>query len=645
MIVLLSNDSSLWITARVLLGRLCYNIYMLTLTPRQKQIKDFIHKVISKNSVAPTEREIARRFKISPSTVHEHLSTLQNKGHLEKAHGRARAIEPIISTGPEMINIPLLGVITAGEPVETYQIPETLSVPKSLLSKNGEHFALKVNGDSMIDENINDGDIVIIRKQQTAENGDSVIALINETETTLKKIYKEKGVFRLQPANPNFKPIFTKKLIIQGKVISLIRNFSELKKKVAEEMESKEFDNLTINYIKKTDIKHRKSLGQYFTPKSIRELLLSRLPHTINNPKILDPACGTGEFLLTAKKYFRNPDLSGWDIDKELIEIAKKIAPQANIKNIDALFNRDYEKYDFVIGNPPYYELPMSENAKKDFREIINGRVNIFSLFVYQGLKWLKRGGYLAFVVPPSMNNGAYFSKLRNFIINNSNIEYIKILDDPKIFKGALQSTMLFILKKGKNNGDYIFKKNGLSIFSENTEYLERAFENKVTLYDLNYKVKTGRLIWNEKKHLLTNDPENAIPLIWAHNITDNGLNFPIVKTKKPQYVKCGNFDVGPAVVVNRITGSVKSGKLKSALIPSGMKFIAENHVNVIFPPSKQAQAKINFGKNTSKPKIKIGNIVYQLSSKERTEVVKNITGNTQISKTELEKLFPINAI
>ena len=136
MIVLLSNDSSLWITARVLLGRLCYNIYMLTLTPRQKQIKDFIHKVISKNSVAPTEREIASRFKISPSTVHEHLSTLQNKGHLEKAHGRARAIEPIISTGPEMINIPLLGVITAGEPVETYQIPETLSVPKSLLSKS-----------------------------------------------------------------------------------------------------------------------------------------------------------------------------------------------------------------------------------------------------------------------------------------------------------------------------------------------------------------------------------------------------------------------------------------------------------------------------------------------------------------------------
>jgi DNA modification methylase len=126
------------------------------------------------------------------------------------------------------INIPLLGVITAGEPVEAYEVPGNITVSKDLIPKGGDCFALKVGGDSMIGEGIFDGDTVIIRKQQTAENGETVVALINGSETTLKKIYREKNGFRLQPANPNLKPIFTKELIVQGKVVSVIRNFEEL---------------------------------------------------------------------------------------------------------------------------------------------------------------------------------------------------------------------------------------------------------------------------------------------------------------------------------------------------------------------------------------------------------------------------------
>jgi len=187
----------------------------------------------------------------------------------------------------------------------------------------------------------------------------------------------------------------------------------------------------------------------------------------------------------------------------------------------------------------------------------MNGRVNIFSLFIYQGINWLKEGGYLAYVVPPSMNNGAYFLKLRKFIVDNTNIEYLHILDDPKIFKGALQSTMLLVLRKGKNKGDYLFKKNGILIFSENAEYLKKAFKNKLTLHDLGYEVKTGKVIWNENRNLLTNDAKGRVPLIWAQNITSNGLNLS-VNDKKPQYIKKYNPDTGPAIVVNRITGTVK---------------------------------------------------------------------------------------
>jgi len=611
------------------------------LTKKQQQIFRHLKRFIQDNDHVPSVREIAQYFKLSsPATVQQHIEALREKGYLNESNQPiSEGVNKKQRGDLNLVQVPLLGTIAAGEPIEAIENPEIITVPKTMLAKSGKHYALKVEGNSMIDEGIFDGDMVIIRKQHTAENGETVVALINDNEVTLKKIYKEKNKFRLQPANPSLKPIFTKNLMIQGKVVSVIRNFTELKKRVTQ---SKEFSDATIKYMEKTDIKYRKSLGQYFTPKSVREMLLNKLPNMTKNPKVLDPACGTGEFLLTAKKYFKNPKLYGWDVDKNLINITKKLVLEVNLKNVDALLNQDYNKYDFVIGNPPYYEFSPSKTIREKFRYIINGRVNIFALFVYQGINWLKEGGYLAFVVPPSMNNGAYFSKLRKFVINNSNIEYLHILRDPKMFSGALQSTMLLILKKGKNKGNYLFKKNGILIFSENTRYLEKAFKNRITLHDLDYKVKTGRLVWNQNKHLLTNKAQGNIPLIWAHNITQQGLNFPSPDSKKPQYVKRTDFDIGPAIVVNRITGTVKSARLKSAIIPSGMKFIAENHVNVIFPPRKQKQDKMIFDNNLSKINLTIEDIAQQLSSKEKITVVKSITGNTQISKTELEKLLPI---
>jgi len=611
------------------------------LTKKQKQILDYIKKFIKENDYAPSLEELRKHFRLaSKSTIHQHIETLRNKGELKKLDYQARAIEISKDKKSDLMEIPLLGTIAAGAPIEAIEFPEIISVPKSQLSKSGEHFALRVKGDSMIDEGIFDKDVVIIRKQPDAENGETVVALINNDEVTLKKIYKEKNRFRLQPANPNLKPIYAKELVIQGKVISVIRNYEKAKEAKIKNNDS-EFAAVTTNYINQTDINYRKSLGQYFTPKSIREMLLEKLPK-IENPKVLDPACGTGEFLVTAKKYFNDPELYGWDIDKKLVNISRNLIPEANLNKTDSLLNEDYDKYDFVIGNPPYYEFKAPEKIRRKFGSIMNGRTNIFSLFVYQGLNWLKDGGYLAYVIPPSMNNGAYFYKLRNYIIHNANIEYLQVLRDPKIFHGALQSIMLLVLKKGKNKGNYLFKKNGILIFSEGAKYLQRIFKDKATLHDLNYQVRTGRLVWNENKNLLTDNPKKGIPLIWAHNITEEGLDFPVVNGK-PQYVKRKDFDVGPAIVVNRITGTVKESKLKAGFIPSGMKFIAENHVNVIFPPSEQEQIKMDFGNNQPKKNLPIRNIIRQLSSMRGLKVIKNITGNTQISKNELEKLFPIS--
>lgn len=606
---------------------------MSTPTKKQKNILDFINSYINKHGISPTIEEVAKHFKRAVGTIHEHIEELVNKGFIKK-NNSVRGIE--IVKNNEFISLPFKGFIAAGVPIEVIEEHENIDVPKNLLAKSGEHFVLQVKGDSMINDGIFNRDNIIVREQNIAKNGDMVVALLNNEEATLKRFFLEKNRVRLQPANPAFRPIFTKNVVIQGKVVSVIRNFNNT------ENETDDFTEHTVSYINQADIKYRKSLGQYFTPKPVREALIEQLPKNIKNPKILDPGCGTGEFLLTAKKYFPDAELFGWDIDKNLIGISQKNAPEAKLKCTDSLENEQYGVFDLVIGNPPYFEFTPSEKIGNKFQTIIGGRTNIFSLFIYQGLKWLKEGGYLAYVIPPSMNNGAYFAKLRNFIVENANIEYLHVLNDPKLFHGAQQTTMLLILKKGKNKGDYIFRKNGVVIFSEEVKFLEEAFKDRATLYDLGYEVKTGRVIWNEHKKSLTNDSKKGVPLIWSQNIGSNSLNLS-ANDKKPQYIAKENPDIGPAIVVNRITGTVKSAKLKAAIVPPGMKFFAENHVNVITPIKDKKQGQLGFlNKSIKKFSISLNEIVKQLSSPDKLKVVRNITGNTQISKTELEKLFPL---
>ena len=394
-----------------------------------------------------------------------------------------------------------------------------------------------------------------------------------------------------------------------------------------------EYTKESIDYLKNTDIKKRKKLGQYFTPKSIRELLISKLPKK-DNADILDPACGSGEFLLSCKKYFKNPILYGFDIDKKLINISSKLVKNASIKNFDFLnIDINKKKYDYIIGNPPYFELKLNEEIKKKYFDIIKGRVNIFSLFIKTGLDLLKDGGYLAYVVPPSMNNGAYFSKLREYIIKNSSLEYLHIIDGADNFHLANQKVMLIILKKtnSKKSSKYIFKKNRITIFTEDKKFLNKAYKNTVSLKDIGYTVKTGSIIWNEHKEKLTNDKNNSTLLIWASNINNGKIIIGYTKGK-PQYIKNISNDLiikSRVVVVNRITGSSKDINIKAAIV-NEKEFVCENHVNVIYM-SKNANCNYS-----------LEDIFKALQDKTNIKVMRLISGNTQISKTELERLLPI---
>lgn len=221
------------------------------ITKKQKMILDFIIEYQENKKYAPSLEEICKKFKFaSVSTAHFHISKLHNLGFLSKAENKPRSIEAF---GREtMVKIPLLGTIAAGQPIEAVQTKETIAIPKSKITPSSELYALRVVGDSMIDENINDGDVVLIRQQKTAENGQKVVALIDNHEATLKKFYKERGYIRLQPANKDMEPFIFKKerdVSIQGVVIDVIREEGNINIKLPEFKQEKKCKELPIDEI------------------------------------------------------------------------------------------------------------------------------------------------------------------------------------------------------------------------------------------------------------------------------------------------------------------------------------------------------------------------------------------------------------
>ncbi len=195
------------------------------LTRRQKQILDYIKRCVKKGGCFPIQKEIGKHFGLVKSTINQHMATLIEKGYLQKSKNYTRNIN--ICESKSMIKIPLLGVIAAGQPIEAIQDTEIIAVPKNKIPSSAEVYALRVIGNSMVDENINNGDIILVKHQTTAENGQKVVALVDNHEATLKKFYKERGYIRLQPANRNMEPIILRNgrdIAIQGVVLDVIRD-------------------------------------------------------------------------------------------------------------------------------------------------------------------------------------------------------------------------------------------------------------------------------------------------------------------------------------------------------------------------------------------------------------------------------------
>ncbi len=196
------------------------------LTKRQQEILEYLRQHISAFGYAPSLEEVAHRFRLSSvATVHKHLSNLEKKGLIRRKWNRSRSVE-LVENEAATREVPLLGRIAAGRPIEAIQDSETMAIPPDMLGR-GRTYILRVDGDSMVDEGIRDGDHVIVEERKEARNGETVVALLGEDEVTLKKYYREGKKVRLEPANPGMKPIIVNEedVTVQGVVIGLLRKY------------------------------------------------------------------------------------------------------------------------------------------------------------------------------------------------------------------------------------------------------------------------------------------------------------------------------------------------------------------------------------------------------------------------------------
>jgi len=364
-------------------------------------------------------------------------------------------------------------------------------------------------------------------------------------------------------------------------------------------------------YIKLVSKEKRKKEGQYFTDDYLKNVLLSNLNIKENNT-ILEPSVGTGEFVAVLP-YKKN--IVAIEKDELVYSLFKKNFQDVISYNIDFFGYDESNKFDFIIGNPPFFEV----KKDKKYSFLSNGRLNIATLFVYKSLNMLNQDGILAFVLPCSFLSSSFFLKIRQFIHNNFNIKKIIKANNTFLFNGALQDVCVLIVKKEKPTNDYKVIIDNNIIFSDDSKQINNLLAKYTNLKQLNCSVETGSIVWNQNKE---NFSEEGVPLIYGENIKNNNIVFKKLKYPKGQYIKITKEPIKEkCIVVNRITG--RNINIKKAIVD--FPFYAENHVSVIK------------GNN-------LENIFLRMElNEEKKFILKNLIGTTQLSKTELLTIYPID--
>ncbi len=359
--------------------------------------------------------------------------------------------------------------------------------------------------------------------------------------------------------------------------------------------------DITETYLETCPKLYRKTLGQFFTPNDIKNVCLKLTKPCYS--RILEPSFGTGEFLTVLNKEFPSSSITGCEIDEKLFTVVKEKFERENMNlyNSDFLLQTFPKKFHLIMGNPPYFELyKLDKLVYEKYRElygnIIQGRSNIYALFLKKCVDILKNNGDLIFVIPNSLKNSPSFEKLREYIFKKCNVLCCIDMD---IFDSNVQQTVQIVHLKRVRNPSIKF-----------TETVKKTIET------LPIKITTGPIVWNKQVDKLT---DNGTFLIYSGNITENGEIVEIKMTgKRKQFIDALPMEL-PALVVSR-TYSRKTG-IKCCLIQEG-KYIAENHVNVI---------------TGSLEILKV--IEENLRSKNTHKYLLENTGTVNLSKSEILKI------
>ena len=330
------------------------------ITKKQSQVLDFVKGYRKKHNYAPSLEEIKKKFKLaSVSTSHYYIAKLQDAGFLNKEHNQPRAVST--TEAKQTVEIPILGAIAAGQPIEAIEIPdETITITRDEIGKQGKHYALRVQGNSMIDDGIFDGDIVVIRKQEVAENGQTVVAVIDDNEATLKKLYRENGKFRLQPANPTLFPIYREDVEVRGVVVKIIRNLeSQLDQGQSRDEKYVRKIDYSWDYRGEKTKSYTHGIHTYpamFIPQVGRRLLET---YSKEGDTICDIFCGSGSALVESRLIGRNA--YGIDLNPLAIFLAKAkttpLNPQKLTKEYLALLNGVEKLKDSEIKRPNFKNI------------------------------------------------------------------------------------------------------------------------------------------------------------------------------------------------------------------------------------------------------------------------------------------------
>jgi adenine-specific DNA-methyltransferase len=409
-----------------------------------------------------------------------------------------------------------------------------------------------------------------------------------------------------------------------GKKADLVQRLSGVAKAIATANASEpDFRTISHTLTDAVSLTDRKDKGIFFTPKKARDRIWDLLGSWVPNT-VLEPSFGSGEFLLDAAQRFPAARLFGNELEAEFHE---KVAA-LNIPNT-ALTCGDFRTYatpeggvDFIVGNPPYFVVKDKEPA------CMKGRGNMFVLFVYWSItKHLKEGGKLAFVLPTSFYNCAYYEPCRRFLATQTTLLHVENIQVN--YLDTNQDTMILLVEKRApvKPNPFVWERAGMLFLTPHADALMAITEGSTTLDSLGYDVKTGDVVWNQHKDLMSDD---GVPVIYSTNITNGRVVWDVaLKNGKKQYIKgfTGTPTRGPAILISRGYGN--KYKFVYGVIESDMEFFGENHTNVI--SAKTEEAKQSWAR-----------VKASLENPKTAKFIELFVGNGALSKTELQELMPI---